>query len=621
VVFGAIVVIVVAALGLRLFQLQIAMGGHYTELAQQQSVDSLAVPVSRGLIYDRKGRQLVENVPVFVVNVRPADLPFDTRDAVVARLAHLLKMAPADLYGAIDAHADSRFDLVKVATDVPTATAQIIAEEHLQLPGVYVDVEARRHYIYGELLGHILGWTGSISGPDYLSLKSDGYVLDDTIGKTGVEATFEKQLRGTYGVQQVQRDATGRVVRVLSTLTEPQPGDSLQLTIDVNVQRTAQQALQWAMNVVGLLRGVFIVMNPQTGEILAMVSLPNYNDNDFSGGISTKEYKQLLNAKARPLLNFAINEQFPPGSTYKLVTGAGALQDNKLQPNERLHTAAYISIGAYKYWDWNKAGFGNITIFDGFAHSSDTFFYQVAGRLGIDRLAYWAHQWGFGQLTGVDLPGEVSGTIPTNAWKEQTLGQPIYPGEVYQAGIGQGYDEVTPMQLIDAYNALANGGTLLRPQIVRRVLAPDGSVVQDFKPQVVRQLPISQSNLSVMRVAARNVLVSRHTYNFVDEPIVVAGKSGTAEFGLRDSQGRLPFHSWFVGFTPKDPWKHATDPNGWNAVKRTDAQLSFLAFAFDSNTTGNAATEIVKYFIQLYYHLHVDLRERYLLVQNNFYGN
>ena len=243
-VFGAIVVIVVAALGLRLFQLQIAMGGHYTELAQQQSVDSLAVPVSRGLIYDRKGRQLVENVPVFVVNVRPADLPFDTRDAVVARLAHLLKMAPADLYGAIDAHADSRFDLVKVATDVPTATAQIIAEEHLQLPGVYVDVEARRHYIYGELLGHILGWTGSISGPDYLSLKSDGYVLDDTIGKTGVEATFEKQLRGTYGVQQVQRDATGRVVRVLSTLTEPQPGDSLQLTIDVNVQRTAQQALQ-----------------------------------------------------------------------------------------------------------------------------------------------------------------------------------------------------------------------------------------------------------------------------------------------------------------------------------------------------------------------------------------
>jgi len=177
------------------------------------------------------------------------------------------------------------------------------------------------------------------------------------------------------------------------------------------------------------------------------------------------------------------------------------------------------------------------------------------------------------------------------------------------------------MQLIDAYNALANGGTLLRPQIVRRVLAPDGSVVQDFKPQVVRQLPISQSNLSVMRVAARNVLVSRHTYNFVDEPIVVAGKSGTAEFGLRDSQGRLPFHSWFVGFTPKDPWKHATDPNGWNAVKRTDAQLSFLAFAFDSNTTGNAATEIVKYFIQLYYHLHVDLRERYLLVQNNFYGN
>ena len=176
------------------------------------------------------------------------------------------------------------------------------------------------------------------------------------------------------------------------------------------------------------------------------------------------------------------------------------------------------------------------------------------------------------------------------------------------------------MQLINAYNALANGGTLYRPQIVRRVLAPDGSVVQGFKPQVIRQLPISQSNLSMMRVAARNVLVSRHTYNFVDEPIVVAGKSGTAEFGLRDSAGRLPFHSWFVGFTPKDPGSTRPIPTAGTPSAAPTAQLTFLAFAYDSRTTGNAATEIVKYFIQLHYHLKVDLRERYLLVQDNFYG-
>ena len=375
------------------------------------------------------------------------------------------------------------------------------------------------------------------------------------------------------------------------------------------------------MKLAGLKRGVFIVMNPQTGEVLAMVSLPDYDNNLFARGISQTEFQKLLKDPARPLENFAIQEQYPPGSCYKLVTGSGALQDGKITPQTHLMTHAYLTLGRYRYYDWNHAGFGSITIYDGFAHSSDTFFYQVAGKLGIDRLAYYAHQYGFGQRTGVDLPDEAAGIIPTNAWKEQVFGVPIYPGEVYQAGIGQGYNAVTPLQLINAYCALANGGTLYRPQIVRRVLGSDGTVVRDFEPDKIRDLPIDPKFLQVMRVAARNVEVVRHTYNLVDLPIVSAGKSGTAEFGVRDSRGRLPYHSWFVGFTPKNPWKSASDPNGWNAIKRSDSELAFLAFAFDSRTLGNAATEIVKYFLQLHYHLDVDLRIDSLLVRDNFYGN
>ena len=346
VVFGAIVVIVVAALGLRLFQLQIAMGGHFTDLAQQQSVGSLSIPVGRGLIYDRKGRQLVENVPVFVVKVRPADLPFDAREAVVARLAHLLKMPLVDLYAAIDAHADSRYDLVKVASGVPTQVAQVIAEEHLQLPGVYVDVEARRHYLYGELLGHILGWTGNISGPDYLRLKDDGYVLDDTIGKAGVEATFEKQLRGTYGVQQVQRDATGRVVRTLSTLTAA--GARRLAAADHRRQRAAHRAAGAAM---GHERGRAAARRVHRDE-------PADRRDPGHGLAAQLQQQRLLGrhlvtgvqapAQRQGAAAAQLRHQRAVPARLHLQAGdrrRARSQDNKLQPGERIHTAAYITIG------------------------------------------------------------------------------------------------------------------------------------------------------------------------------------------------------------------------------------------------------------------------------------
>ena len=210
--------------------------------------------------------------------------------------------------------------------------------------------------------------------------------------------------------------------------------------------------------------------------------------------------------------------------------------------------------------------------------------------------------------------------MPTNDWKQRVFSQSIYPGETAQAGIGQGYDMVTPIQLITAYSALANGGTLYRPQIVRKLRDSSGKVIKTIKPEVTRKLPIDAGVLRTMRVAARNVLVLRHTYNLVDLPVVIAGKSGTAEYSVRDRFGRLPFHSWFVGFTPRDARKRASDPNGFGAVSRTDSQLAFLAFAYDSRTRGNAGTEIAKYFLQLHYGVKRDYRNFDLMVRDNFYG-
>ena len=444
-------------------------------------------------------------------------------------------------------------------------------------------------------------------------LAPDGYLPDDLIGEAGLEASFESTLRGTYGMELVERDATGKDVQVLQTPKQAVPGASLKLTIDTTVQEDAQKALEWGMKTAGLKRGVFIAMNPQTGEILAMVSLPSYDDNLFAKGISSKEFASLANDPNKPLTNEAVQAYFPPGSTYKLVTGAGALQDKKITATTRLTTRPYLTLGSTKFWDWNHLGFGQCDIYCGFGHSSDTFFYQVAGMLGADRLAYWGDQFGFGSPTGIDLPGEVAGIVPSNQWKMDTLGQPMFPGEVYQAGIGQGYDMVTPLQLINAYAALANGGKIYRPQLVEDVLGPDGTVIKPFTPDLVRTMDVSQQTLLTMRLAARNTVLLRHTYNLVDMPVKVAGKSGTAEFGLRDSKGRLPYHSWFVGFVPKDPYKAD--------FTKTDSQLVFLAFAYDSQTLGNAGTEIAKAFLQYHFKIKHNYLLPQLLTKTNFYGS
>jgi len=607
--FGIVVVLGVSGLTARLFYLQINHVEALVQAPTQNRTVAQALPSTRGLIYDRAGNPLVVNDPSYVVKVRPADLPDTRRDAVVAQLATLLQLDPGDINASIDSNPGSRFDLVRVAQGVPRATADLIAEEGSQLPGVEVSVETQRRYLDGTLMSQLVGYTGPVDAKELAALKTSGYLSDDLIGKTGVESEYESALRGKYGSQTVELDAVGRQVQVLATDRQPVPGDSLQLTIDTKEQQLALKAVDWAMKEAHLKSAVMIVENPQTGEILAMVSTPTYDNNAFANGISSKAYSALIKDPNQPLLNHAIAEQFPPGSTYKLVTGLGVLADGKLGENERVQTKPFVLVGNTRFWDWNRRGFGDITILNGFGNSSDTFFYQMSQRLGMDRLAYWAHQLGFGAVSGIDLPGETPGIVPSEQWKQDTFGQPVQEGEVLQAGIGQGYDTATPLQVLNAYAAVANGGTLYQPQVVREVLGPDGSVVRPFTPKIIRKIKAPKADITLMRLAARHVVEIRHTYNLVDEPIVIAGKTGTAEFGTRDSKGRLPFHEWFVGFVPAH-----------GDISKPDSQLAVIAFAEDANTVGNVATEMVKYYLQLHYHLKVDLRLDYLLKKGNFYG-
>ena len=609
-VFGLAVVLGAGALSTRLFAIQVGGTTPYAAMAATTRTVLEALPSTRGLIFDRTGKPLVSNIASYSVKIRPSDLPESKRPEVVQSLAALLGADPAEINVAIDSNPGSRFDYVRVAQDVAPEVAAFIAESGPELPGVEVVVETRRNYELGSLFAQVLGYTGPIDGSELLDLKQDGYQADDLLGRAGVESTYEAVLRGQYGLQTVERDAAGREIQVVRTDRPPVAGSSVRLTIDTHEQQLAEQTLRWGMKAANLKRGVVIVMNPQNGEILAMVSLPTYDDNAFSQGISNPDYQALLANPERPLVNHAISDVYPPGSTYKLVAGTGVLADGKITLTTRIRTAGYLMLGGMRFRDWNDRGFGMCNIICGFSHSSDTFFYQAAAMLGIDRHGYWGKKYGFGSPTGIDLPAEAGGTVPTNQWKLDTLGLPIYPGEVYLAGIGQGYVAVTPMQLLNAYSALANGGTLYEPHVVGETIAADGTVTK-VEPRVIGKVGASASVLRIMRRAARTVVTSGHTFNLSALPIVIAGKTGTAQFSGKAKN--LPFHQWFVAFVPKDPWKSRSDPNGLTAIQRTDSDLAVIVLAYNSRAKGNAATEMVKYYLQLHFGIKKDYRNFYLM--------
>ncbi|HTE65462.1 MAG TPA: penicillin-binding transpeptidase domain-containing protein, partial [Candidatus Binatia bacterium] len=401
--------------------------------------------------------------------------------------------------------------------------------------------------------------------------------------------------------QLFERDASGRPVKVIRTLSDPEPGKNLMLTVDARMQRVATDALRWGMEAVGVEQGVTIVMNPQTGEILAMVSLPAYDNNKFAAGISADDYAIYLADEAKPLRNHAIADIFPPGSTFKLVTGLAALE-------ERVTTAArrWPTYGCYQIpgapagqclYDWNRAGFGPLNMIEAFSKSSDTFFYQMAVALGVERLGFWANQLVFGERSGIRLPGEAAGIIASKEWARSQGREDVFTGELAQAGIGQNVVAVTPLQLLNAYAALANGGTLMRPMIVRGETDADGKLVNEYAPEAIRELPAEAANLQTMRIGARTVITSGHAYNIRDLrlPGALSGKTGTAEFGTPTSEGVLPFHSWFLAYLP-------------SSAGATDADLAVLTFSYSAIVPGNVSLEVVKYFLQEWYELDQDLR-------------
>ena len=605
--FAAVTVLLLLTLGGRLFQLQVVQGEEYARRAAADRTVEVPIPAPRGLVFDRAGRPVAVNAPSWTVKVRPADLPDRSRGRILARVARITGADLAGLRQRLEAFRGSPFDLVPLERGVDREAALILAEEAESLPGIVVEVEPRRLYLddrgsaNGLLLSHILGYTGPINREELGRLEPQGYLRDDVIGRSGVEASFEDELRGTYGTQLVERDASGRQLEVIETVRDPEPGTNLMLTIDSEMQQEATLALTWGMNAANVSQGVTIVMNPQTGEILAMVSLPAYDNNKFAAGISVDDYNVYLADPAKPLRNHAISDIYPPGSTYKLVTGIAAMEEGVTTASRRWPTYGCYQIpGAPEgecLFDWNRQGFGPLDMVDAFAKSSDTFFYQMAVHTGVDRLAAWANDLGFGELSGIRLPGEEKGIIASTEWARAQGRAGVFTGELAQAGIGQNVIAVTPLQLLNAYAAVANGGRLMQPMIVRGETDDSGELVREYEPEVLRELSADPATLQTMRIGAREVITTGHAYNIRDLhlPGALSGKTGTAEFGELTEEGTLPFHSWFVAYLP-------------SAAGTTDADLAVVSFNYSAVVPGNVSAEVVKYFLQLHYDLDQDLR-------------
>jgi penicillin-binding protein 2 len=582
--FGITIIVVFSALTARLYDLEIVRGDYYHELSEQNRIVRLPVPAERGGIVDRSGYVLARNIPGFAVSVIPVDLPRTREEELSQRLGSLLDISSESVSNAVQAQRiRNPYEPVRISkTPVPREIALAVTERAELFPGVRVDPESIRFYADGTLYAPIIGYTGPITEEELATLSASGYLADDNLGRTGIEDVYEQYLRGTYGWREIERDAAQREIKTLA-LQRPTVGDTVGLTIDARLQKLLDAELRKGVDEDKFTQAVGVAMNPQNGEILAMVSIPGYDNNMFARGITQPELDALNADDRHPLVNKAIGDRYPAGSTFKMVTGLSALSAGTATRSTVVNvTARSFSVSGTPFFDWTVHG--SLDFVNGFAHSSDIYFYTLAGGspmapnvrgVGPDAIAKYARMLGFGAPTGIDLPNENGGIMPDPAWKLATFDEPWTIGNTYQEAIGQGFVAVTPLQLLNAYAAVANGGTLQTPHLLKSVTDASGKAVPITPPPPIRKLDMTPDNLRLLREAARKVVTSGHAY-MPNAKLPIAGKTGTAEFGDsagKDSAGRnkLGFHNWFVSFVPQ---ADNTDPT---------AQIAMVIFTYDSS--------------------------------------
>ena len=561
VLFGLGLAFALALLVARLTQVQIFESARFAAEARANQIRRIPVAAPRGRIYDRNGVVLVRSRPSFVC----AMIPSDVHDiaSTMRQLSSVLGIPEDKLWNRLLHHRGinyTNFDEVVtyepygpivLASSLTNAQMARLAESQDELPGLDLEAQPVRDYPYHKLGSHFFGYVGQITEDEYKTLKGKGYTANDVIGKEGLEQHYDAYLRGKPGGEQIEVNAQGQLVRRLGPV-DPIPGDSLVLSIDWRIQQLAETALSDQLAAVSKQRGrplagAVVAIDPRDGGVLALASYPNYDPNDFTGGIKESTFAQYLNDPLRPLYDRAIGAATPTGSTFKMVTGSAAITSGVIGFNQVLYDSGEWNCHGVVFRDIAAGGLGTTDFVHALAASSDGYFYQLGWRLGHDRLRYFAQQYGLGRPLGIDIPGEYPGNWPTNAWSMKVYGLPLEPSDVCQLAIGQGAMQATPLQMANIAATVVNGGTLFVPHLVEAIRDPHGHIVKRFDHDVLRHVPVTQEALREVRNGMDQVTEPWGTAYGEDVPgLPYGGKTGTAE----TDGGNGPNTTWFVAYAP-----------------------------------------------------------------------
>lgn len=551
-----LVAVVMLLFASRAAYLQLARGSHYRQLADGNRIRILPVPAQRGLLYDRFGQPLVAHQPNLQLLVVPYDLPreFAARSQLEGELATLLHQPLEQLHAQWEALDRQSYQPVVIAENLGHQQAIRATMISSRLPAVRLDVGVLRQYpIDGALsLSHVLGYLGKIGPEETASARERGYARSDWLGKAGLEQALEEVLRGRQGREQVEVDATGRRKEVIA-FEEPIAGADVILTIDFQAQRRLEAALQRSLAVRPTGQGVAIALDPRNGEILALVSLPSFDNNWFARGITTEEFTGLTQNPELPLFNRAVQGTYPPGSTVKPLIAAAGLQEGVITVGTTIASTGGLRVNQWFFPDWKAGGHGPTTVTLAIAESVNTYFYYVAGGydafagLGVERLTGYLRRAGLGRPLGIELLGEAAGLVPDPAWKEQFIKQPWYIGDTYHLAIGQGDLLVTPLHVAAFTAMIANGGTLQRPHLVREMKPPGARFGTRVQPDALTHGLFAPEHLAVVRRGLRQAVRTGSARALNAVPLNMAGKTGTAQWS-----STRPNHAWFTGYAPAD---------------------------------------------------------------------
>jgi penicillin-binding protein 2 len=545
---AAFIILVIVILFLRLWYLQVVKGAYYQEQAESNRIRPVMLRPPRGVIYDRRGRPLVENELVFDISLIPEDAP--DLDATIEKLSAIVKMTPDAIRTALDDATDVRtsYDPVKIREQAPWDEVAEVEAHQDDLPGAIIEPEHLRHYPYGELASHQFGYIGKVSPSQRKSAQTDIGMLT---GQTGLEKVYDKLLRGVAGRRMIQVNAAGRKVKDLG-VEEPKPGTDIYLTIDLDAQKAAEEGL-------GSRAGAVVAMDPNTGEILALASHPSYDPNLFPRGISPRDWVQLMKDPSHPMYNRAIQSVYPPGSTFKIIVALAGLESGVIKPDDKVTCKGYLMSGRHSFRCWKSGGHGAVSLHQALVESCDVYFYTMGERIGWDRVAEYARKLGYGSLTGIRLSDEKPGLVPTTQWKKKRTGEAWYPGDTYINSIGQGFLQVSPIQACQMMSAVANGGHFYRPLLLMQTRNRETGDVNVFSPEEekTKAIMLDPKVLEEVRSALAGVVNEPGgTAHGAATPLAtVAGKTGTAQVIAQKVAGRTlseetKDHAWFVGFAP-----------------------------------------------------------------------